>query len=179
MRIYLRALEPQDYLTSIKWRNDDVVWNLVGSPKYFVSSEYEKNWVQENIFNKDKLVLAICLKEDNRYIGNAILSHFDWINRSATSGTLIGDKSEWGKGYGTESHMLRLKFAFRERGLERVTVYILESNIGSQKAVEKCGYVKEGLLRNSLFKDGKFHNQYIMSVLRADWEKIAKDYNWE
>lgn len=179
MRIYLRALEPQDYLISVKWRNDDEIWNMVGGPKYFVSSEYEKTWVQKAIFNKDDLVLAICLKENDKYIGNAILSNFDWINRSARSGILIGDKCEWGKGYGTESQMLRLKFAFRERGLERISAYVLESNIGPQKEAEKCGYVKEGLLRNSVFKNGKFHNQYIMSVLRADWEKIAEDYNWE
>lgn len=179
MRIYLRALEPQDYLISVKWRHNDDIWDMVSGPKYFVSSEYEKTWVQKAISNKDEMILAICLKENDKYIGNSILNHFDWINRSAESGTMIGDKSEWGKGYGVEALMLKLKFAFRERGLERVSACTLESNIGSQRVGEKCGFVQEGFIRNSVFKNGKFHNQYISSVLRADWEKIAKDYSWE
>lgn len=42
-RIYLRALEVDDYKTSIKWRKDDQIWNMLGGPKYFVSEAYEKN----------------------------------------------------------------------------------------------------------------------------------------
>ena len=40
-RVYLRALEPADYKTSIKWRKDDAIWNMLGGTKYFVSEAYE------------------------------------------------------------------------------------------------------------------------------------------
>ena len=36
-RVYLRALELDDYKTSIKWRNDDSIWSQLGGVKYFVS----------------------------------------------------------------------------------------------------------------------------------------------
>lgn len=42
-RIYLRALEIDDYKISIKWRKDDQIWNMLGGPKYFVSEAYEKS----------------------------------------------------------------------------------------------------------------------------------------
>ena len=42
-RVYLRALELEDYKVSIKWRNDDEIWNMVGGAKHYVSEAYEKN----------------------------------------------------------------------------------------------------------------------------------------
>ena len=69
-RVYLRALEPEDYKTSIKWRNDDEIWQQLGGVKYFVSEAYEKKWVEDAIFNPNTIRLAICLKENNLYIGN-------------------------------------------------------------------------------------------------------------
>lgn len=41
-RVYLRALEPEDYKVSIKWRKDDDIWSTVVGTKHFASSEYEK-----------------------------------------------------------------------------------------------------------------------------------------
>ena len=52
-RVYLRALEPEDYKTSIKWRNDDEIWSMVVGPKYFVSTAYEKN-AEDAIYSKIK-----------------------------------------------------------------------------------------------------------------------------
>lgn len=40
-----------------------------------------KEWVQDAIFSDDRSVLTICLKEDNKYIGNVMLQEFDYINR--------------------------------------------------------------------------------------------------
>ena len=110
-RIFLRALEPNDYLVSINWRNDDEIHKMVGGTKYFVSSAREKKWVEEAIFSNDRVVLAICLKDNNKYIGNIMLQEIDYINRSAHVPILIGDKAEWNKGYATEARMLMLKFA--------------------------------------------------------------------
>ena len=72
-RVYLRALELDDYKTSIKWRNDDSIWSQLGGVKYFVSEAYEKKWVEEAIFNPNVIRLAICLKENDLYIGNVYI----------------------------------------------------------------------------------------------------------
>lgn len=90
---------------------------------------------------------------------------------------MIGERKYWGKGLGTESRVLLLDFAFKERGFNRIWALILESNIGSIKMCERCGYKKEGLLRQSVYKNGKFQNQIIMSILSDEFYKMLKEKN--
>ncbi len=47
-------------------------------------------------------------------------------------------------------------------------------NISSQKLVEKLGFIREGLLRNYEFTNGKFDDLYMYSLLKQDFEKIKK-----
>ena len=46
MRVYLRALEPEDYLKTYEWRQDDDIENSLGGNRFFISKEREKQWVQ-------------------------------------------------------------------------------------------------------------------------------------
>lgn len=164
-RVYLRALEPEDYKTSIYWRKDDEIWDMLGGPKHFVSEYYEKQWVLNTISSSKDIKLAICLKDSNLYIGNVYLTDINYINRSANSHVLIGNKEYWGGGYAKEALSLMLDFAFNERGLNRVSAHVLESNIASIRMLQKIGYQIEGVLRESVFKNGKFRNQVVLSIL--------------
>lgn len=171
-RIYLRALEPEDYNISIKWRNEEDIQKMIGGPKFFVSSETEKKWILDHINNSHKIVLAICLRSNDKYIGNIILKDINWRYRSAQEAILIGDKEEWGKGYATEAIFECLNYAFNEMGMERVWSLVLDSNDASLKLHQKCGYTREGRLRNSVFKGGRFHDQVLFSILREEFENI-------
>jgi len=175
-RVYLRALELEDFKTTINWRKDDEIWGMLAGRKYFVSSEYEKKWVQDVIFNnKNNVTLAICLKGNDRHIGNTYLNDIDWFNRNAESSTLIGEKDCWGKGYGKEATILRLYHGFFELGLERIYSMQLLTNIASIKMLEKCGYCNEGVLRNAVFKNGKYQDLNMMSVLKKDFEELLRN----
>lgn len=174
-RVYLRAFEPEDYLTKIKWHNDDEIWDMVGSPKYFVSKEYEKKWVDDAIWGKGGIKLGVCLKETDELIGFCSIIDIDWINRTAQWSSMIGAKQYWGQGLASEARMLILDFAFRERGFNRVWAVILEDNIASIKMCEKCGYKKEGLLRQSIYKNGEYKNQVVMSILRHEFDDMLKE----
>ena len=114
--------------------------------------------------------------ENDKYIGNVNIQNIDWINRTASVPIFIGDKSEWGKGYAAEARMLALKFAFEERNLNRIEDLVLESNIPSIKLHERCGYRREGVLRNSIYKSGKYHNQIVMGLLREEFEEAYASY---
>lgn len=177
-RIYLRALEPDDYKTSIKWRKDDDIWDMVTGPKYFVSEVYEKKWVEEAIFNPgQKLTLAICLKDNDKHIGYVYLNNIDWKNRSAGFAKLIGDKSIWCKGIGKEAILLMLYHGFFVLGLERIEARPLIDNHASIKANEGCGFKKEGILRNAVFKNGKYYDLNIMSIIREDFDKVLEKFS--
>ena len=52
---------------------------------------------------------------------------------------------------------------------------VLESNIGSLKMHKKCGYNEEGVLRDSVWKNGKFQNQIILSIMETDFRDKLKD----
>lgn len=168
-RIYLRALEIDDYKISIKWRKDDQIWNMLGGPKYFVSEAYEKKWVEDTIFNSKDVKLAICLIENDKYIGNVYMTDIDEINRSCNSHVLIGDKNYWGKGYAREALLKAIKYMFEERNIHRIQANVLESNELSLKMLKKCGYKVDGLLRDAVYKSGRYQNQYVLSLLKEEF----------
>jgi len=178
-RVYLRAFEPDDYQTTVKWHNDNEIWGMVGSPKYFVSHEYEKKWIEDAIWSKAQIKLGICLKENDKLIGVEILHEIDMLNRKAQWGYMLGDKEYWKDGYGTEAGFLMLDFAFSERGFNRIWAVVLEDNIGSLKMLEKCGFQVEGVLRQSIFKQGRFHSQVVLSLLQEEFYTMIKERGLE
>lgn len=169
--IYLRAFEPNDYLTSIAWRNDDEIWSQLGGVKYYVSASYEKKWIEDAIFDSKNIRLAVCLIENGRYIGNVSITNINSANRSGTSNILIGDHSCWGRGIGAEAYRLLLEYAFNERGFHRIEALVLEDNIASLKMHQKCGYKIEGTLRDSVFKNGRWQNQVVLSILENEFRQ--------
>jgi [ribosomal protein S5]-alanine N-acetyltransferase len=170
-RVYLRGLEFDDYKTIHEIKQDADV--LYGYSKYntYPSSENDKKWVESRIFNKEEVTCAVCLKETDELIGVVFLLNIDLFNRAGSCPIFIG-KEYWGNGYGTEARMLILKYAFYERGLFRITDYVIEDNIASLKLHEKCGYKQEGIMRKAAFKNGEFVNEYILGCLKEDFEKL-------
>ena len=168
-RIYLRALEPDDYLISIQWRKDDAIWSQLCGAKYYVSENYEKKWVEEAIWDNTKIRLAICLKENDLYIGNVYITDINQITRSGNSHILIGNKDCWGKGYASEAYRLLLDYAFKERGMHRIVAHVLEDNCASIALHKKCGYTQEGVFRKAVFKNGTWQNQIVFSILEDEY----------
>ena len=140
-----------------------------GELRCYVSEIYEKKWIEDAIFDTKNVRLAVCLKEDNSYIGNVYLTDLNLTNRSAVSHVFIGKKDQWGKGLATESYQLILEYAFQESGLHSVRAYVLEDNIPSCHLHEKCGYSRDGFLRESVFKNGRWQNQVIYTILEDEY----------
>lgn len=168
-KVYLRALEPEDYRTSIKWRRDNEIWSGLSGTKYFVSESYEKKWVEDAIWDSNKIRLAICLKENDLYIGNAYITDIDPNTRSGVSHILIGNRAYWGKGVATEAYKLLLEYAFCERGLHRLVAHVLDDNAASIALNKKCGFTQEGVSRKAVFKGGEWRNQIVFSILEEEF----------
>ena len=82
----------------------------------------------------------------DRYIGYLALKSLDWSVPKADMGYYLASEME-GRGLMGEALSRALQFAFEELGLARVYLRIAPENLGSQKGAEKCGFVREGLLR--------------------------------
>ena len=143
-----------------------------GGGKYYVSSYYEKKWIEDAIFDSKNIRLAVCLKENSQYIGNVSITDVNTANISGTSNILIGDHSCWRRGIGAEAYKLLLDYAFNERGFHRIEAHVLEDNIASLKMHQKCGYKIEGTLRESVFKNGHWQNQVVLSILENEYRQM-------
>ena len=169
-RVYLRAVEPEDYLTSYRWRSDFEA--LQYETHRYVSKETERKWVLKIIEEHEtgkSVRLAICLKENNQLIGYIHLSDIDYQNRSCEIHTLIGSKEHQGGGFGTEARIMILRYAFLELGMERVRSRIIANNAGSIKSGIKSGYTYEGTLRKAVFQDGQFFDVLLFSILKEEF----------
>lgn len=176
IRVYLRALEPEDYAKLHEWRNDEEIGHNFSGTKLFTSTLNEKKWIEDRIFDKENVSCAICIKETNEFIGCVFLNTIDHLNRSGHCPTFIGAKDQWGKGYATDARVLILKHAFHDKGLERIWAHVTTDNLGSLRMLEKCNYKKEGLLRRATYVDGEFKDLYVLSILREEFDELWEQY---
>lgn len=178
MRVYLRAFELDDYKLINMWRKDEEDYKLVAGNKYFVSSEKDKKWVEEKIFNDAKdIYLAICIKENDEMIGYLSIKNIDWRNSKAEwGGITIGERQHRGKGYSLEAAYLMLEHVFCELGLNRFYGYWLEANKGSIIMGKKLGFKQEGVLRDFVYKGNKFNSVLLMSILKEEFKTLKDKY---
>jgi len=173
-KIYLRALEPDDYLTSYKWRNDHELIKGYSSIPRFVSNETERKWVLRVIEESEtgiSLYLSILLKETNSLIGYISLINIDNHNRDCYLTILIGNRDYLRKGCAEEASILLLNYAFKELGMNRVSANIISFNLASVNLFEKLGFIKEGIKRNAIFRSGKYHDLFLYGILNEDFRK--------
>ena len=176
-RIRFRGVEQEDLPTFVKWLNDpDVIQGiLVHSP---ISQADEENWFERMIKRPpDEHVFGIEAKkidedtgaESWKLIGTFAFDSIDWRNRSAEFGILIGDKTYWNQGYGTEAVRLLSQHGFKTLNLNRIFLHVFENNPRAIRAYEKAGFVHEGQERQAEFKDGKYIDVLRMSMLKDEF----------
>ena len=95
----------------------------------------------------------------------------NWSNQHATTGTLIGDKSVWGRGIAGEMMRLRADFAFTELPLRKLKSGYLEGNEASRRAQAGAGYREVGRLRQECFREGRWLDMVLTELLREDWAR--------
>lgn len=172
MRIYLRALEPEDYLLTHAWRQDEVVIEQIVSPRFFVSKQREKLWVEGKSTDESKgIFFAICLKENDAMIGYCSIINIDLRHLKADlGGIVIGIPELRGKGYGKEASLLRMQYCFEEYPLNKLCVMALSDNKASNRMLLSLGFNLDGVLRDDVFKCGKFKDVNLYSILRHEYE---------
>jgi RimJ/RimL family protein N-acetyltransferase len=101
-------------------------------------------------------------------MGIICLRHVDPAMRTAQVGTWVA-RDRWGSGANAEAKRLLLDFAFDRLRLHRVEARIAVGNTRSMRAFERLGAVREGLLRESFYKDGTYHDQFLYVILEQEW----------
>jgi len=173
-RVRLRAIEREDIPRFVEWLNDpEVIAGLLVSLP--MSMADETRWF-EGLGSRapEARPLAIDIREAGgwRHIGSTGLEGILWTNRTAEFGILIGEKSLWNQGYGTEATRLMVKHGFETLNLNRIFLHVYETNPRAMRAYEKVGFVREGIMREARYINGVYINVVLMSILRSEWDKL-------
>lgn len=76
--------------------------------------------------------------------------------------------SRRGRGYGTEAQRLLAAYLFATYPIARVQASADRENIGEQRALERAGFTREGILRQAQYRAGIWHDLIIYSKLRGE-----------
>jgi RimJ/RimL family protein N-acetyltransferase len=177
-KITLRAIELEDLDQLHVWANDPNTQDIIGNIHFPSSREYQSQWfnnLQTDVLNQR---LAITTKEDG-LIGISSIMNIDWRNRHAWHGIVLGDKNIRGKGYGVDTVMTTMRYAFEEMNLERLDGSIIEYNtISYSMYCSKLGWKEEGRKKNYYFRKGKYYEQIIVGITKNEYYELIKQNNY-
>ncbi|MFH1148449.1 MAG: GNAT family protein [Pseudomonadota bacterium] len=172
-RIYLREVRLSDVNDDYcRWLNDPEVNRYLETRFMEQNLESVREYVEGKINNRDEELLAICLKEDNRHIGNIKLGPINRLHRFADISLFIGDKSCRGEGLGTEAIRLITRFAFADLNLNKVKAGCYEANKASAGSFIKAGFYREGILKKQRYSDGVFQDEILFGLCREDYGEL-------
>ena len=138
MKVAIRPLKIEDAEASYKWRNNEEIWSKTGSsPERIISKKDELDWIQKVIKRKDELRFAICVSEEEKYIGNIQLTNIK--DSSAEFHIFIGEKSYWGKGIAHKAMLLILRHGFEVLNLEEIYLRVRNDHARAIKLYKKQG----------------------------------------
>jgi RimJ/RimL family protein N-acetyltransferase len=171
--VYLREITRMDIKTTHTWRNDKDIVNGLGSTYRYVNFETEEQWFSNYQNNRSTQVrLAIVNKSDDVLIGMVSLVNIDYLSKTTELALQIGNKDFWGQGIGKFSTQAAIEHGFNNLNLNRIYLYVLTENNRAQAVYRSVGFKEEGILRQALFKSGKYTDLLLMSIIRDEYKKI-------
>lgn len=172
--VTLRSLEQSDI---------EYLWELY-NPKIFQfmlnkveSYEHLEQWLQIGIQQMEvaKTTLSYVVEhtETKEIMGTTRIYQIDQVNHTCEIGsTFYGDKYQRTH-VNTTCKYLLLKHCFEELGMIRVQFQTDELNVTSQRAIERIGGVKEGVLRNERIRsNGTVRNAVVYSIIESEWPEV-------
>ena len=95
-------------------------------------------------------LFGIFPRDSGKHVGNVKLGPIEPRHLYADVSYFLGDREAWGKGYGTDAVRVATRFGFERAKLHRVQAGFYETNVGSQRVLEKAGFTYEGRLTKKL-----------------------------
>jgi RimJ/RimL family protein N-acetyltransferase len=133
------------------------------------SEEMEKEFLDRMARDPDAIYWVV--EHDGRLVGGTSIVRIDWRHGHGTTGTVIGDKTAWGKGLARELMRLRADYAFTQLPLRALRSGYLEGNVASANAQQSAGYKEVGRWHGERFIDGKWVDHVLTELRREDWER--------
>ncbi len=112
--------------------------------------------------------LGVTVPPDDGLIGHVKLALLRLEAREWEIGWAI-HPDHWGKGYASEAARAMLDFAFHQVGAHRVIAFCNANNAASARVMEKLGMVRDGHLRESIWWNGGWSDEFVYAILDREW----------
>ncbi len=181
-RVRFRGVERSDIPKFVEWLNDpEVIQGLM--LHYPLSHADEEGWFERMLTHPvDERVMGIEVREPSpegsadswKLIGSCAFNHIDWRVGAAEFGIMIGEKNYWSRGYGTDAVRLLVQFGFKTLNLNRIFLHVYDSNPRAIRAYEKAGFIFEVRERQAAYRNGKYIDMLLMSILKSEFLKSSE-----
>jgi ribosomal-protein-alanine N-acetyltransferase len=130
-----------------------------------------RRWIEGAPERRDtgRLLELVIVHPEAGAIGVTSLAEPSRRDARATVGTWLG-RPWWGSGANSESKALVTALAFRALGLIRLTALASTRNPRSQRALERVGFRREGVLRSFHRHGAEVHDLAVFGLLREEWQ---------
>ncbi len=118
--------------------------------------------------NDRTAVFSIVARETGELLGTTLLWGIDLHNRNAHVGITLRPGYR-GQGFGTDTVRVICRYAFMVLGLHRLQLETLSDNVGMLRSAAHCGFVREGIHRESSWLDGAFVDDVSLGLLASEW----------
>lgn len=170
-RLILREVTKNDAESLLAYLSDQQVTRHMGLDP-FVSAEDaldEIDWYQSIFDDGTGMRWGITIKEEDRVIGSCGFLNMSQKHRRAEIGFELS-REYWGNGIAGEALEAVIAYGFSQLELNRIEALIEPANSPSQRLVERNGFMREGLLRDYEYTQGKFDDLYMYSALKREFD---------
>src|SRR3989338_8098098 len=168
-KISLRKITARDAPLLARWFNDQ---SLVGQMSTVLRCNHHTvNSVKKDIQNVDSRSerwFMVHIPEKKQPIGHGGIDDIHRHDQRGEVFFLLGDKAEWGKGFGTEIVRALVQYGFEKLRLHSLFASATITNISSQKVLEKAGFHRIGLRRGYNYINGKFIDEVFYDLTKKD-----------
>ena len=170
--VAIRAIEQKDLAFLAECRNDPSTWQQLGTLD-FANEVKQLEWWKTSSLDKSKAYFVFTLREHPLFelannVGFVRLDEIDHVNKSIRIGGDIHPNYR-GKGLGTKMYKLLFRYCFDELGMNRLWLFVLDSNRVARNLYLKMGMIEEGCQEQAIIRNGIYHNYIMMRILRSEW----------
>lgn len=122
----------------------------------------------DEIVNDSRSVLGMVMLPDSRAIGLTAFLNHDPEQRTAELRKLISGNGLRGRGFGRAATRLWLQYGFEELNLHKIYLTTLNTNVRNIRLNEHLGFTVEGIFREELFIEGRYHDVLRMAIWNPD-----------
>jgi RimJ/RimL family protein N-acetyltransferase len=169
-KCYLSPINVENAEKYTEWLNDLEVSKYLSHSRRQITVSKERE-ILEELSKKGAQVFGIIDLRTDELIGNCGLFNIDYANQRGEFGIFIGNKSYWGKGYGTEASILLLDYGFNILNLHSIMLEVFSFNTRAIRCYESIGFRIIGKRRESKIICGEKYDIIYMDILADEFTK--------